>query len=70
MEINLGQKLKDYFYTISNTGYLNYNTTNGLIVLKFLLDILANPDLHLEATCEEIEIVNNLIECIILKLCI
>lgn len=70
MKINLEQKLKDYFYTISSTGYLNYNTTNNLIVLKFLLDILSNPDLPLEATCEEIEIVNNLIECIILKLCI
>lgn len=70
MEINLEQKLKDYFYTISSTGYLNYNTTNSLIVLKFLLDILSNPDLSLEATCEEIEIINNLIECIILKLCI
>jgi hypothetical protein len=70
MEINLEQKLKGYFYTISSTGYLNYNTTNSLIVLKFLLDILSNPDLPLEATCEEIEIVNNLIECIILKLCI
>ena len=66
----LEQKLKDYFYTISSTGYLNYNTTNSLIVLKFLLDILSNPDLSLEATCEEIEIINNLIECIILKLCI
>ena len=36
MEINLEQKLKGYFYTISSTGYLNYNTTNSLIVLKFL----------------------------------
>ena len=66
----MSDMLKDYFYTISSTGYLNYNTTNSLIVLKFLLDILSNPDLSLEATCEEIEIINNLIECIILKLCI
>ena len=70
MEINLEQKLNDYFYTIICTGYFNQNTTNNLIVLKFLLDILSNLDLPLEATCEEIEIVNNLIECIILKLCI
>lgn len=67
MKKKLLENLKKYFDIIKYTGYAEQSISESILILKFVSDILQNPDLELYISDEEFTIIYNLLEYINLK---
>lgn len=53
-----------YFNTIIKTGYLPLSVVEGVFVADFIEELTNDPDFLLYATCEQKDLVKDLIDCI------
>lgn len=70
METNLYEKLKAYFCILSHTGYIKNDVVEGLIVLDYIKDLTRNYDLELLGSCEDMLIINELLNRVNFKMCL
>lgn len=70
MHNKLNTSLKNYFGTLVNTGYLPENIIRRLVVMMYLTEVVYHHDLEWEATCEQRNLLQELVECIKISKCI
>lgn len=56
----LNSSIKNYYDTLTKTGYVNNNYLRNLLVLDFVMSLFCDPDYLLFTTVEEQGIVNKL----------
>lgn len=56
--------LEGYFSTLVKTGYIPHKTVESILLLDFLNELEADQELPLIATCEQLETICKLKECI------
>ena len=56
--------LDDYFGTLTKTGYLPIETVTGIVLMDFLNELKEDQELPLIATCEQLDKICELKECL------
>lgn len=64
MSNNLYSMLKDYFNNLFYSGYTRQEITDKIVLLDFIENLTKYPDFQLYATCEDILIIETLLNYI------
>lgn len=56
--------LDGYFGTLVKTGYLPIETVKAVVLLDYIIELEQDPNLPLIASCEQLEIICSLKECL------
>jgi hypothetical protein len=64
MRNNLLKRIKEYFEVLKLSGYSKNSSIENILILKFVCDIIYNPDLELYISDKELTTIYNLLEYI------